>query len=174
MKSVLYRYLDFASQTRILVISGLSMVILIIVFSAIPNIGGKLIDLLPSYSYDTIMPLLESYGEDGRRLYAILSPTLDTLFPIVYVTFYAGLIHRLKPRPWYLSLVPFCLGIVDLCENTQIVMMLVQFPDVSPGLVKSASLFTFIKHRFTQLTFLILIVMIIIRGVQRMKTRGAP
>jgi hypothetical protein len=171
MKTILLRYLDFASRTRCLVVTGLLMVLSIVVFYLIPVIGGRLIDLLPHYSHETMMALLESYGEEGRRLHVLATPTLDTLFPVIYVTFYAGLIHRLKPRSWLLALAPICLGVVDMCENTHIVMMLVQYPDVAPGLVKSASVATFVKHRFTNLTLLIALVMIVLRVVQRIKSR---
>jgi hypothetical protein len=164
---MIFHYLDFAAQNRSLLITGVFMALLILVFSFIPIIGGRLIDLLPYYSYETMMKLLESYGEKGRHLHILATTILDVLFPIIYVTFFAGLIHRLKPRPWYLALAPLCLGFIDMCENTQIVIMLLQYPDVHPGLVRSASVFTFIKHRLTNLTLLITLTLIIYRIIRR-------
>ena len=140
-------YLKFASKTNVLIVSGLLMLLFIlVVFPHMPIVEGKYIDLLRSYSYKEVTALIGSYGEKGRHLYAILSPTLDTLFPIIYVTFYAILVYRLTPRPWQLTFVPFSLGFIDLCENAHIVTKLLQYPDISPKLAASASLFTFIKH----------------------------
>ncbi len=169
MKTLIFRYLDFSSRNRILVISGAMMAILMLVFHLIPVIGKRLIDLLPYYSYEAMISLLTSYGEKGMHLHVLATTILDSLFPIVYVTFHAGLIYRLRPRPWYLALAPVCLGLTDICENTLIVAMLLQYPDVCPRVVNSASMLTFTKHQLTSLTLLIMLVLITMKIVRRLK-----
>jgi len=174
MKKIISPYLTFASRSATLAITGASMLLLaFVVFPSIPIIGKALIDLLPRYSYAEVMALMESYGEDGRALYAWLSPSLDTIFPLIYVTFWAGLIYRLRQKPWVLALLPVLLGVVDLCENAQITTMLITYPDVSQGLVSSASLFTSAKHLLTKFTLLLALVLAVWRLIQWLMTRRA-
>jgi len=120
-----------------------------LVFPALPVVGGRLIDLLPGYGYTELMTLLADYGERGRRIHALATPTVDTLFPAVYVTFFAGLIRRFRPAARRLVMLPLILGGIDLCENAQITAMLLLYPDVPRALVCSASLFTLTKHGLT-------------------------
>ena len=88
------RYLAFAATTPVLLLSfALTGLMLAWVFPSLP-LGGPLLDTLPGYSPSQARELLVQYGVDGRRLYAVASPTLDTLLPICYVTFYAGAVHR--------------------------------------------------------------------------------
>ena len=91
---------------------------------------------------------MEDYGESGRSLYAWTSLTLDTVFPLVYVTFLVGMIHRFRPMDslWRLVFLPVAAGIADLAENAQVTAMLLQHPHLSQGQVAAASLFTQAKH----------------------------
>lgn len=174
MKKNIFGYLTFASRTKTLTVTGVCMLLLaFVVFPLIPKIGGSLIDLLPRYSYTEVMELMESYGEDGRRLYTWLSPSLDTIFPLIYVTFWAGLIFRLQQKLWFLAFLPITLGIVDLCENAQIITMLIKYPDVPHSLVSSASLFTSIKHLLTKLTLLLALVLAIWKLIQWLRKKWA-
>ena len=168
------RYLAWAAQTRTLIGSGLAMAFLMLfAFPALPGIGTDLIDLLPAYSHAEVMAKLASYGPEGRRLYAIASPTLDTLFPIAYVTFFAGAIHRLRRDLWLLACIPLLLGVWDLCENAQITAMLLSYPDVSETQAASASFFTMVKHWLTRATLGITLVLGIWNLVQYLSGRPA-
>ena len=69
---------------------------------------------------------------------------------------------HLKP----LVYVPIAGGIVDLLENAQIVLMLVQYPDISAGQVAVASMFTWIKFIFLWASMLIILVLLPVRGVR--------
>lgn len=141
------RYFVFSSKTAVLIITLILVVLLVaVIFPAIP-VGGDLLDTKSSYTYDDVVDLMEQYGESGLKVYAIASPTLNTIFPLVYVTFFAGLIYRFKPvkKVWWLAYVPVFAGIWDLCENLQITAMLVQYPDIYKTQVSIASFFTQIK-----------------------------
>lgn len=166
---MLRRYLGLASLTPILIASGIGMVLNMVAFQALPVVGGDLIDQLPGYTYAEIMDKLEGYGPEGRRIYALASPTLDTLFPILYVTFFAGLIHRLRPTPVALALVPIVLGVWDLFENAQITAMNLTYPDVSESLASSASLFTRVKHVLTSLTLMAVLVAAALAAYHRLR-----
>ena len=141
------RYFVFASRPLVLGVTFVASVVLLVVFPALP-VGGELLDVKQGYTAEEAMAALAAYGAEGRRLYAWSSVTLDTLLPIVYATFLAGVVYRFRPseRLRILAWLPICLGLLDLAENVQIVVMLVQFPDVSAGQVASASAFTMTKN----------------------------
>lgn len=140
-------YLEHASMMPVLgIMPVVALILLIAVFPVLP-IGGESLDSRNGYTHQEAVAAMEGYGEGGRRLYAWSSATLDTLLPIVYASFLAGLIYRLRPteRVWRLSYLPLVAGGLDLGENVQIVLMLAQYPDVSAGQVAVASSFTLLK-----------------------------
>ncbi|RMF24189.1 MAG: hypothetical protein D6760_03905 [Deltaproteobacteria bacterium] len=139
-----------------LVASGALMAVLAVVFFALPVVGGHLIDQMYGYSYERLMSVLADYGERGRHVHLLATPTVDLLFPLAYVTFFGGAIRRLAGPASALALVPVVLGAVDLGENLHIIAMLSLYPDVPRALVASASCFTVVKHGLTLLTLLVL------------------
>ena len=141
------RYFEFAGRTRTLLATFVATaVFLFLVFPGLP-IDGELLDMKPGYSFDEAMAAMEEYGPDGRTTYAWGSVVLDTLFPLVYVTFFAGLIYRFRVTEgtWWLAFLPVLAGIWDLFENVQITALLVGYPDVGAAQVASASAFTTLK-----------------------------
>ncbi len=123
-----------------------ALILLVVVFPAMP-VGGEMLDVMGGYTHSEALAALEGYGEAGRRVYALASLTLDTLFPVVYASLLAGLIYRFRPteRMWRLAWLPPAVGVIDLGENIQIVLMLTRYPDISAGQVAGASLFTTLK-----------------------------
>ena len=85
---------------------------------------------------------MDGYGEAGRRIYIWSSLILDTLFPLAYVTFMAGAAYRWSGRRRWSLILPIGAGAVDLCENAQVIAMLVRYPNISASQVGAASLFT--------------------------------
>ncbi|MDE2976684.1 MAG: hypothetical protein OXU63_04090 [Acidobacteriota bacterium] len=167
------KWFEFASQTRVLAATFvLTLVFLFVVFPALP-VNGELLDYKSSYTHDEAMAAMEEYGPEGRRVYAWASPTLDTLFPIVYVSFFAGLIYRCRPteRLWWLAFIPVAAGIVDLGENIQITAMLIQYPDVSPAQAAGASLFTQIKGYNGPIYQILALLLLALAGVRRLLAR---
>ena len=162
-------YFEFAAKTPILIATFIGIVVLVaFVFPAIP-VGGELLDLKPGYSHAEVVATMEEYGADGRSLYAWVSPTLDTFFPIVYVTFFAGVIYRfrLTEKLWVLAFIPVAAGVWDLCENAQITAMLIQYPDITESQVNLASTFTQIKSSvFGPAYQLLAVVLLLIAGVR--------
>ncbi|TDF36532.1 hypothetical protein EYS14_17560 [Alteromonadaceae bacterium M269] len=141
-------YAMFAARTKVMLATFVGTVLLLLfVFPSIP-LGAESLDVQQSYTFGQAMALMEQYGEDGRQLYAWISLTLDTLFPIIYVTFFVGVIYRFRPvEPLrYLVFLPIIAGFIDLGENIQVVTMLLQYPQISDSQVQLASLFTSTKH----------------------------
>jgi len=152
-------YFEFASRAPVLGVTLVVAVILLVaVFPALP-ICGDMLDVKSGYTYDEALSALDGYGAQGRRVYAWSSATLDTVLPVVYVSFLAGLVYRFRPREclWWLAYLPVATGVLDLCENVQVVLMLIQYPDIDAGQVASASLFTLSK-RYAVLVCLMLAV----------------
>ena len=140
----LKRSVAFAAKTAVLATTGITATtLLLVVFPALP-IGGDLLDARFGYTCAEALEAMAAYGEVGRRVYLVAGLTLDTLLPVAYVGFFAGLVYRLrtKDRLWTLSLVPFGAGLLDLGENAQIAAMLVSYPNISPLQVAAASLST--------------------------------
>ncbi len=117
-----------------------------LVFPALP-LGADMLDVRLGYSWQELVTAMEQYGASGRMIYAWASPTLDTLFPLLYVTLCSGILVRFAPReswrvlPW----LPVFAGAWDLCENAQITAMLLKYPDITPAQVTLASFFTVVK-----------------------------
>jgi hypothetical protein len=147
------KYFEFASGTKPLLISFAGVLLMVLwVFPSLP-IGGEMIDLKLSYDLAAIQHAMLEYGAHGRAVYALASPTLDTLFPMLYVTFFAGLLYRFRPseRLWVTAFIPVVAGVWDLCENAQITAMLLQYPELSTRQVAVASFFTSTKHGLSAL-----------------------
>ena len=105
---------------------------------------------------------------------------LDTLFPVVYVTLFAGLIYRyrLTEGTWWLAFVPVTAGVWDLLENVQITAMLVGYPDLGPSQVAWASAFTTVKGYvgpvYQILGLGLLLVALVRRALARIRGGGNP
>ncbi len=153
-------YFQFAAKTKILILTFIgTLLFALVIFPNIP-IGGESLDRQPQYDFALVHKLMTQYGEDGRRIYSMVSPTLDTLFPLIYTTFFAGIIYRFRANEFlgWLAIIPVVAGITDLGENIQVTKMLLQYPNISEVQVQSASLFTQTK------TALLLVTQFLIMG----------
>lgn len=162
------RFFEFSGKTGTLLATLVFVVvILFLVFPNLP-IAGELLDVKSGYSFDEAMVALTAYGDEGRRTYLWTSMGLDTLFPIVYVTFFAGLIYRFRATDgtWWLAYIPIIGGIWDLMENVQISLMLVAYPDISEAQVAWASFFTALKHWLGTL-YLVIGVLLVLISIRR-------
>ena len=167
-------YLEFVSRTHVLVATlAATLVLLLAVFPALP-IEGELLDVRSGYTHEDVVAAMEGYDEQGRRVYAWSSATLDTLLPLVYVSLLAGAAYRFRPteRTWRLAWLPVAAGALDLGENLQIIVMLTRYPDVSAGQVGMASLFTQSKGYALLLSLALAAVLAVVAAVRR--GRGAP
>lgn len=141
-------YFAFAGRGGVLAATFIgTLLFLFLVFPNIP-IEGELFDMKAGgYTHGEALAEMDVYGADGRVTYAWASAVLDTLFPITYVTFFAGLIYRfrLTEGTWMLAYIPVLAGAWDLLENAQIIAMLLRYPEVGVAQVAWASTFTIVK-----------------------------
>ena len=167
------RYFELASRTSVLVGAFvLTAAFLFVVFPALP-VGGELLDVKSGYTHAEAMAAMEGYGASGRSVYILASLTLDTLFPLVYVTLFAGLIHRFRwnDRTAFLAWIPVVAGIIDLGENVQIVAMLTNYPDVGPVQVAFASTFTMVKGWLGTVYQVLAVVLLVVAGIRALRNR---
>ena len=140
-------FLEFAARTPVLAGTGaIGLALVAVVFPSLP-VGGELLDARFGYTFEEAVASMAGYGDDGRRVYAWASLTLDTLLPLSYVGFLGGLCYRLRPNDglWILAFLPVAAGALDLGENVQIAALLVHYPNVSVAQVAFASLTTQLK-----------------------------
>ena len=163
------RYLEASSRAPALLVTLASTLILVAaVFPALP-IGGEPLDARAGYTHAEALAALEGYGEAGRRTHVWASLTLDTLLPVAYASFLAGLIYRYRPaeRSWMLAYLPLAAGAIDLGENVQVVLLLTRYPDISAGQVAAASLFMLSKRYAIVACLALAIALALVAGVRR-------
>jgi hypothetical protein len=128
-------------------------------------LGIDLFDLSPSgYSYDHAVLLMDTLGETGRSVYLTQQLPADFIYPGLFAVAYSLLLTWLflksfDPKSWvyYLVFIPILAGLFDYLENIGIILMINAYPDLTPGLVRFASIMTVLKSSFTTLFFLVLI-----------------
>jgi len=145
------RWID--SISRPLVLLGLVVLYLVFILVLFPAVGGELnaapLDLMFSYTPDQAYARIESYGPQLRYSYAISAMTLDVAYPLVYsVMFSVWLTLMLKSGgrlACAIRMLPFVILLLDLMENTGIVIMLQNYPDRLDRLASITSLATSFK-----------------------------
>lgn len=129
----------------------------------------KIFDLSPSgYSYDYAIKLFSTLGDEGRKEYLNTQLPLDFIYPALFSISSFLLLAWLflkrydkGSRIFYFCFVPIFAGMFDYLENIQIVVMILNFPDISNTQVVLSSAFTIAKSGLTTIFFLLLFFAII-------------
>jgi hypothetical protein len=167
-------YFEYASKTSSLIFTFvLTYLFISVIF---PYFAGDMASLdvrTGGYTHAEVMAAMQGYGDAGRLRYAWISPTLDTLFPLIYASFYVGILYRFAPmtRLQGLVYIPILGGVIDLAENAQIVAMLLQYPDISVAQVEWANRFTLTKFIFTRLSMLMAVIVLAFAALQAIHIR---
>jgi len=111
------------------------------------QLGANMLDELSGYDAEALKTQMLLYGESGRALHLRFTLILDTLFPFAYGAFFGGLLVLAARGIFDKAILAPVLAvmILDLAENTQIALMLAQFPDVSDRQIAFASSVTLAK-----------------------------
>ncbi len=148
--------LDFLTKTRSLVGLAIGAVGCAFAFYFLQRaLGASILDVLPHYNLDIVNARISVYGENGKWLYAFSALTLDTLFPLCYAGFSAGLVLRFLQSGRFYCSIPIALAIVDWAENIQIFIILFGYPDITEIQVAAASSATEVKHVLIRMTLLL-------------------
>lgn len=104
----------------------------------------NILDLLFNYSEEQAYAQLSAYGEIGRQVCLASTLILDTIFPLVFGSFFALLLAHLFQHTRYkwVVLLPIIVVVLDYVENTHIALMLINFPERMPLIAYTGSIFT--------------------------------
>jgi hypothetical protein len=93
------------------------------------------------------LPVLDAYGDEGRRGMLFVTKVVDTIYPIIYtlfnilaLTFLAKKLLPQNSKWWCLNLLPLFVLLSDLIENRGIGSMIEAFPEHHPSAAHIASL----------------------------------
>ncbi len=144
MKQVLE---SLAKTKPLIILCVLSLVFSAGIFPNLPYIKGLKLDVLFSYDLSLVIQRLTAMGEEGREVYLWSVIFIDMIYPLIYSSFFAGLLYRLRTgnSMWALSLLPFVTLVIDVSENLQFFYMLHVYPELSATQVSLASIFTSAK-----------------------------
>ncbi|MEE8575773.1 MAG: hypothetical protein V3T31_00830 [candidate division Zixibacteria bacterium] len=153
-------------------------------FVSIPDVmqhagNLKLLDMmLLGYSFDYVMLLFDSLGEEGRNAYLTTQIPIDMVFPFLLASSFSLLLafffrkgFGLESRVHYLSVVPVAAGLFDYFENFGIIAMLTTYPDISYTLVSLTSLCSMIRAFATSVSWLLLLVSLAAATKRRFRTK---
>ena len=146
---------------------------------AFPYAGNKIlktapqatgpIDLNFSYSVDEVYQMVESYGTEGRKIYAKSTIGIDVLYPIIYTFIFVIIIIMLYRKIYpsgnlghVLVGIPIVTFFADLLENTGIVIMLNKFPEQLNSIASITSICSSVKWTFVGLTILTILILLLV------------
>ena len=141
--------------------------------------GMKLLDMMPmGYDFNYVTELLTSLGDVGRKIYLTNQLPVDMIYPFLFGISYCLLlgyflkkINKLKKPFIFLCLLPLIAGLFDYLENFGIIIMLNDYTEITPLLVKITSAFTIIKSATTTLYFISLVVLLIVFTVKKINKK---
>jgi hypothetical protein len=141
--------------------------------------GVGALDLLIVYTPDKAYDMMTAYGQPGRRYYATIASTVDTIFPLLLaVTFgsiLASVFHRTFSREGVLHravVVPVAAMTADLLENVGIVTMLLSYPRKLPAVALLASAFSTVKWTAVAAESVLVIIGLAAWLIQRVRRGG--
>ena len=120
-----YSKLIASSKALLLVLFSSILISLFIIIPMLPYaVGQNLLDLKFGFQRDDVELTFSILGVEGKRLSIFVSLILDTIFPIVYVSFHLGIYHYSNYKNNLIYSVPLLTGSFDLMENIQCAMIM--------------------------------------------------
>ena len=120
-----------------IILSSLTIVIPLLPY----NVGNYLLDLSFGFNREDVANAFNNLGERGKELHLYVSLLLDTVFPIIYISFHLGIYHYSNYKNNFIYSVPLLTGAFDLMENIQcaIIMSIPSIDSVSDQQIVLAS-----------------------------------
>lgn len=151
--------------------NGRNVIILLVVFLVfnfwiVPAFYPKFqtLDTLTSYTPEKAYELISSYGDAGRRQYALAEVSIDLVYPLTTALLFSlAILYTFKkafPKhaAWQnVALVPLGILAADYLENICILVMLYNYPNKLPLIAQISNVFTFIKLALTPFELLVLV-----------------
>ena len=141
--------------------------------------GIKLLDMMPQgYNLEYVKTLFNTLGVEGRTIYQFQQIPVDMIYPFLFgmsycltMGYFLNKLNKLDSIFFYLCLLAPIAGISDYIENIGIIAMLNNFPDITQTLVSTTSTFSLIKSVSTTIYFIALIVILIVIGINALRTK---
>ncbi|MEQ1587453.1 MAG: hypothetical protein ABL895_16330 [Cyclobacteriaceae bacterium] len=180
MKELIKRNL---SAKKVLILFVLTNIVYVFMLTVtIPAImsyshGIKILDMMPmGYDADYVNTLLNTLGEEGRQTYLVKQIPIDLIYPFLFgvsyclvIAYFLNKIGKLESL-FYLCLLPVVAGFFDYLENVGIIALLNTYPDISARLIQVTSVFSIAKSTITTIYFILLIVVLIMFGINKMRS----
>ena len=163
---------------------------LLFVLAVMPGLAGPEgsvppIDLAFHYTVVEVYGWIEAYGPAGRQRYMMGEMTLDVVYPIIYTCLFVGLIgyflgmnepsgdQEESMAGWIQNLVllPPVIFLFDMLENTGIVTMLSNYPEVLAEVAGLTAWATSIKWSFAALVIAVTLLLAIRKVVITIRHR---
>jgi hypothetical protein len=129
------------------------------------------------YSADDLYSMAQVYGEQGRRAYVRTRFTFDVIWPLVYTIFLSTAISWVYIRAFTTdsrwqraNLAPVLGALFDYLENLSTSLVMLRYPDRTPGVDILAPVFTSVKWIFVNGSFVLLLAGVVV-GVWRWNRR---
>ena len=140
------KYLQFVSSTKSQFFIFILLNICGLIFFFLPhNIFSNMLDLKFFYNEDIVIKNFNAIGTDGRSVYVLTSPLLDTLYPILYTSLFLGAYVKLFKSSLIILFLPLTAFSFDILENIQITMLNLNFPNINENHVYLSSMATSAK-----------------------------
>jgi hypothetical protein len=131
------------------------------------------------YSADDLYRMAEAYGKQGREAYVRTRFTFDVIWPLVYTMFLSTAISWVYIRAftsdsrWQrANLAPVLGALFDYLENLSASLVMLRYPDRTPGVDILAPVFTLVKWVFVNGSFVLLLAGVVVGVWQWNKRRG--
>ena len=131
------------------------------------------------YSADDLYRMAEVYGKQGREAYIRTRFTFDVIWPVVYTMFLSTAISWVYIRTftsdsrWQrANLAPLLGALFDYLENLSTSLVMVRYPDRTPGVDVLAPVFTSVKWVFVNGSFVLLLAGVVVGVWQWNKKRS--
>ena len=113
-------YAQYVSQNKLLIAIFILVAVCGQIFQSLPyNIYENMLDTKFGFDSLEVQNVMNQLGQEGRFAYIITTFTLDTIFPVLYVTFALGLLFKVGFKTDLIYLFPLIAGFFDLCQNIQ-------------------------------------------------------
>jgi|ERR1043165_82034 hypothetical protein len=126
------------------------------------------------YSPADAKAILDKYTDEGRAFAVKFGLVADTFYPMAYTFFFLiitsliakGLANNgVRTGLWHLF--PLTVLLADYCENIFIVQVIQSYPNLSEGMVHTASFLTCFKWGLIGVLLLLVVVGLVVLGVKR-------
>lgn len=123
------------------------------------------------YDVSYVNDIFAQLGERGMEIYRTFH-IFDCLFAVLYGLFFSVCLRPLlvKKQRW----IAYCIGILpaimDICENTTVDIMSMQYPNISAGLADTAAVFSGLKW----LGIIVWLAVLIVLSVRKLVAKKQP